>query len=113
MKQYCRVLGGENWETDHFLGIAYRSVVTHAFSLVIFTQGPNLYPDTPSQWISHKTLLERTRWKQFKKTHTIISSSWLLRIQVKDLKKKSGCKNEKEKPKQKLHSTSTANKVLF
>ena len=42
--QYCRDLGGENWKTDYFLGIIFRSVVTHAFSLVIFTQDPKPLP---------------------------------------------------------------------
>lgn len=77
----------------------------HAFSLVIFTQGPNPLPGhTPSQWFSHKTLKQLT-----KNTHHI-SSSWLLRIQVKILKKSGG---KIKKAKQKLHSTSNANKALF
>lgn len=45
--------------------------MTHAFSLVVSTQGQNLYPDTRSQWISHKTLLERTKLKLLKKIHKI------------------------------------------
>lgn len=59
----------ESWEANPFLGIIFRSVLTHAFSVVIFTQGPKLCQDTPSQRVSHKTLFQRIRLREARNEH--------------------------------------------
>lgn len=59
----------ESWEADRFLGIIFRSVLTHAFRVVIFTQGPKLCQDTPSQRVSHKTLFQRIRLREARNEH--------------------------------------------
>lgn len=74
--------------------------MTHAFSVVIFTQGPKLCQDTPSQRISYKTLFQRIRLRQ--ETNTEDSSAAAFKGQVGDyLKTQMQIKARKRKDKKK------------